>query len=169
MIRFDDVHAIRLIAQACNIQFVPSLHHCIATYSDSDRLEGGVLFTDFWGGSVAMHVAGFRKGWGNRAIIYLAFDYPFRQLGCKKLFAIVPQWNIVSRNTSLHIGFKIEYLVHDVFNMPEDVNGMFIMSMRKEDCKWLNMPMPFIEYAPLERTNRIDLPLAILPTIGGMQ
>ena len=53
--------------------------------------------------------------------------------------------------------------------MPDGVNGMYIMSMRKEDCQWLDMQMPFIEYAPPERTNRVDLPLAILPTIGVMQ
>ena len=68
MIRFDDVHAIRCIAQAVGIQFVPSLHHCIAEYDTTDKLTGGVLFTDFWGGSVGMHVAGFRKNWGSRAI-----------------------------------------------------------------------------------------------------
>ena len=56
-----------------------------------------------------------------------------------------------------------------MFNFLHGLNGMYIMSMRKEDCKWLDMPMPFIEYAPIERTNRIDLPLASLPTIGGMQ
>ena len=73
------------------------------------QAEGGVLFTDFWGGSVAIHMAGFRKGWGTRAIIYLAFDYPFRQLKVKKLFALVPEWNYQVAQQSLHIGFKIEY------------------------------------------------------------
>ena len=169
MIRFDDVHAIRCIAQAVGIQFVPSLHHCIAEYDERDVLRGGVLFTDFWGGSVGMHVAGFRKNWGSRAIIYLAFDYPFRQLKVKKIFSLVPEWNYHSRNMALRIGFKIEYKADDVFNFEHSLNGMYVMSMRKEDCKWLNIPMPFIEYAPLERTNRVDLPLAVLPTIGGMQ
>jgi hypothetical protein len=46
---------------------------------------------------------------------------------------------------------------------------MYVMSMRKEDCKWLDMKMPFIDYAPPEQTNRIDWPLASLPTIGAMQ
>jgi hypothetical protein len=49
------------------------------------------------------------------------------------------------------------------------VNGMYIMSMLKDQCKWLDMPMPFIEYAPPERTNNINLSLASMPTVGVMQ
>jgi hypothetical protein len=168
-IRFDDVHAIKLIAHAAQIQFVPHLHHCIASYSESDQLKGGVLFTDYWGGSVQIHMAGFCRNWVSKAMVYLAFDYPFRQLAVNKLFAVVPEWNHISRNNTLHLGFKIEYKVDDVFDNPHGVNGMYLMSMYKNDCRWLNMKMPYIEYAPPERTNRLDVPLALLPTIGGMQ
>ena len=169
LIRFDDVHAIKLIARAARIQFVPSLHHCIASYDENDILKGGVLFTDYWGGSVAIHMAGFRKYWVSKAMVYLAFDYPFRQLGVKKLFALVPEWNVVSRNNTLHLGFKIEHKVDDVFNNADGVNGMYICSMKKEECRWLGMKMPYIEYATPERTNRVDQPLSQMATIGMMQ
>lgn len=171
MIRVDDVHAIRLIAMASHIQFVPHIHHCIASYTESDSLKGGVLFTDYWGngGSCQLHVAGFRPGWASKALLYLAFNYPFRQLGVKKIFGLVPERNHVARNFNIHLGFRIEYMVEDVFNHMDGVNGMYLMSMRKDECKWLNMRMPFIDYAPPERTNTITLPLASLPTMGGMQ
>ena len=52
MIRINDIHAIRLIAQAAEIEFVPKLHHCIATYSETDQLAGGVIFTNYRIGSV---------------------------------------------------------------------------------------------------------------------
>jgi hypothetical protein len=132
-------------------------------------LLGGVLYTDYWGGSTQMHFAGFKPNWANRALIYLAFDYPFRQLGVKKVFGLIPEYNVQSRNTALHLGFKIEYLAPDVFDMSDGVNGMYLMSMMKQDCKWLSMRMPYIEYAPPERTNSINLPLASLPTVGVMQ
>lgn len=171
MIRIDDVHAIRLIAQAAHVQFVPRLHHCIASYDEQDRITGGVLFTDYWGNgsSCQMHVACFNKHWASKAMLYLAFDYPFRQLGVKKVFGLVPEENVAARNFDLKLGFKIEYLVEDVFNNPVGLNGMYLLSMRKEDCKWLNMKMPYIEYAPLERTNNVNIPLLHLPTMGGMQ
>jgi hypothetical protein len=169
MFRFDDVHAIKLIAEASHIEFVPRLHHCIARYSESDRLLGGVLFTEYRVGSVLIHMAGFDPHWVNKSMVYLAFNYPFIQLNVKKLIGMVPERNIKSRNNTLHLGFKIEYLVEDVLGYEDGVNGMYLMSMRKEDCRWLKMRMPYIEYAPKERTNNIELPLAHLPTVGMMQ
>jgi RimJ/RimL family protein N-acetyltransferase len=167
MIRFDDVHAIRLIAQASHIQFVPRLHRCIARYNERDQLMGGVLFTEFRGGSVAIHMAGFNPHWVNRAMIYLAFDYPFKQLQVKKLIGLVPESNVRARNANLKLGFKIEHLITDIYN--GSVNGMYIMSMLKDECRWLDMKMPFIDYAPPERTNDVNLPLADMPTVGLMQ
>jgi RimJ/RimL family protein N-acetyltransferase len=167
MFRFDDVHSIRAIAHAAHIQFVPRLHHAIARYSETDRLLGGVLFTEYRGGSVAIHMAGFDPHWVNRAMIYLAFDYPFNQLKVKKLIGLVPESNVRARNANLKLGFRIEYLIDDVYNGP--VNGMYIMSMLRDACKWLDMPMPLIEYAPPERTNDINLPLASMATVGVMQ
>lgn len=167
MMRVDDVHAIRAIALAAHIQFVPRLHHCIARYSETDRLLGGVLFTEYRGGSVMIHMAGFDPHWVNRAMIYLAFDYPFNQLKVKKLIGLVPESNVRARNANLKLGFKAEYLIEDVYS-GED-SGMLIMSMRREECKWLDMQMPYIEFAPPERTNNINLPLASMPTVGAMQ
>ena len=167
MFRVDDVHSSRMIAQAAHIQFVPRLHHAIARYTDTDRLLGGVLFTEYRGGSVAIHMAGFDPRWVNKAMIYLAFDYPFRQLKVKKLIGLVPESNVKAYESSLRLGFKVEYLLEDVYNGP--MNGLYIMSMLKDECRWLNMPMPYIEYAPLERTNNVNLPLAHMPTVGQMQ
>lgn len=169
MIRIDDVHAIRLLARAAHLQFVPRFHHCIARYSESDKLLGGTLYTDYWGGSVGCHFAGFTPNWINRELLWLGFDYPFNQLKVKKLFGLIPEWNVQSRNTGLRLGFKIEYLVEGVFNHTDGVNGMYITSMKREDCKWLDMKMPYIEFAPAERTNDINLPLATMPTVGAMQ
>ena len=167
--RVDDVHSIRLIAMASQMEFIPKLHHCIARYNDSDRLMGGVLFTEYRVGSVCIHMAGFHPNWVNRPMIYLAFDYPFNQLKVKKLIGLVPERNVKSRNNTLHLGFKIEYLSPDVLGYPDGINGMYLMSMYRKDCRWLDMNMPFIDYAPPERTNNIELPLAFTPTIGMMQ
>lgn len=169
-IRIDDVHAIKLLAQAASIQFVPRLHHCIANYSKDDKLLGGTLYTDYWGGSVGCHFAGFFPNWINRELLWLGFQYPFVQLGVNKLFGLIPEWNVTSRNTALRLGFQIEYLAPDVFNNPDGINGMYITSMYKHACRWLDMSEPVIHYAPPERTNPVVLhPLALMPTVGAMQ
>lgn len=166
MIRIDDIHAIKLLANAARLQFVPHLHHCIARYSHDDKLMGGTLYTDYWGGSVGCHFAGFFPNWINKELLWLGFDYPFNQLKVKKIFGLIPEWNVASRNTGLRLGFKIEHLVDGVFDNPDGVNGMYITSMLREDCRWLKMKMPYIEYAPKDRMN--SLPLALMPTAGAM-
>lgn len=171
MFRINDTHAIKLIARACIIEFVPKLHHCIADYTEDDKLKGGVLFTDYYsGGSAMIHMAGFRRNWVSKAMVYLAFDYPFRQLKVRKLMGMVPEYNIRALNADLHLGFKVEYLSPDVLGRADGVNGMYLVSMYREDCRWLNMPMPYIEYAPEELTNDIIQQVsAPIPAAGWLQ
>jgi len=80
---------------------------------------------------------------------------------------LVPESNVRAHNANLKLGFKDEHLIKDVYNGL--MSGMHIMSMLKEECRWLDLPMPFIEYAPPERTNDINLPLANMTTVGAMQ
>ena len=169
MVRLDDIHSIKLIAQAAHVQFVPILHHCIAEYDSRDCLRGGMLYTDYWGGSTQCHFAGFQKGWITKSLLWLGFDYPFNKMRVNKLFGLIPEYNVASRNIGLRLGFKIEYLAADVFNYPDGVNGMYLMSMRREECKWLNMPRPHIEFAPRELTAPLNCSLATVEPIGMMQ
>ena len=138
------------------------LHQCIANYDSCDVLRGGVLYTDYMGGSLQMHMAGFHPNWITKALLFLAFDYPFKQLQLKKVFALVPEWNVLSRNMCQRLGFIIEYRTDDVFNRVDGVDGMYLLSMRKEACKWLEMEKPIIDQAPPERTNSITRQLSIV-------
>jgi hypothetical protein len=167
MIRINDVHATMLIAQASIIEFVPKLHHCIADYSADDQLKGGVLFTNYRVGSVAIHMAGFRPNWVSKSMLYLAFHFPFQQLKVKKLFGAVPERNVAARNSNTRLGFKIEYMTEDVYDYEDGVNGMYLMSMTKAECKWLDMKMPYIEYAPEERMGHIQ-PLDAMPAYNNL-
>lgn len=127
---------------------------------------GGVLFTD-WNnmGSVQMHMALFGGFGGMRPLLYLVYQYPFEQLKVKKVFGLVPEFNARARNMNLHMGFKIEYVVDDVF-AGEAPCGMYIMSMTRNECRWLNMKPPPVEYAPMIFTDRVDQRL--MEPIGGM-
>lgn len=157
MIRVNDMHSIRLIAAAAEVQFVPKLHACVARYSKNDALMGGVLFTDYRVGSVVMHWAAFHRNWVSRALIWLSFDYPFRQLGVDKVFGLTPESNVIARNAALRFGFKIEGTVKDVFRRADGYNNLYVLGMYKKDCKWLDMPVPVIEYAPIAQTSNVDL------------
>jgi hypothetical protein len=166
MLRINDVHAIKLIAKAAEVEFVPVLHGCVARYSAIDRLMGGVLYTDFRGGSVVMHWAGFAPNWVSRALIWLAFDYPFRHLSVDKVFGLTPESNVTARNAALRFGFKIENVIDGVFRRPDGYNNLYVLGMRKQDCKWLDMPVPVLRFAPVAQTNTIDM--VTMPSPSGM-
>lgn len=147
MLRINDVHSIKLIMQAAQVQYVPEWHYAIADYDKGDCIKGGVIYTEYWGGSVMMHTAGFQRNWVSKALLWIAFDYPFDKLGVNKVFAPVPEWNWRSRNFCLHLGFKPECKMSDVFSREDGVNGMDILAMYKKDCRWVTMPRPELKFA----------------------
>lgn len=82
-----------------------------------------------------MHVAGFRADWVNRDMLWVGFDYPFNQLGCKKIFGQVAESNRKALEFDLKLGFKIVTKLDDVF--PD--GGCFVLSLAREDCRWLKL------------------------------
>ena len=52
---------------------------------------GGVIFSNYTGESIAMHSAAWDQHWINRDMLFVIFDYPFNQLGVKRMFGQVPR------------------------------------------------------------------------------
>lgn len=80
-------------------------------------------------------MAGFRPDWANRDMLWVAFDYPFNQLGCKKLFGQVPESNPKALEIDLKLGFKIIAKIDDVF--PD--GALIVVALDRDDCRWLNL------------------------------
>lgn len=135
MIRFnhpDDGHAIA--AQAGTV-FNPAVDVVIAKFKEKS-LRGGLILNGYTGASINMHVASFDRRWGSRDVLWVAFDYPFNQLGCKKVFGQIPANNIQALEFDLHLGFKIEARIKDVFPGGED---LIVVSMSRDECRWLDL------------------------------
>jgi RimJ/RimL family protein N-acetyltransferase len=122
------------IAEAAGVIFNPEADIVISRLSNGE-LAGGVLYNGYTRASINMHVAAFSPRWGSRDMLWVCFDYPFNQLGCKKVFGQVPSKNEHALEFNLKLGFKIETLIPDVF--PED--DLLVVSMVREDCRWLNI------------------------------
>jgi RimJ/RimL family protein N-acetyltransferase len=122
------------IAEAAGVIFNPEADIVISRLSN-EELVGGVLYNGYTRASINMHVAAFSPRWGSRDMLWVCFDYPFNQLGCKKVFGQVPSKNEHALEFNLKLGFKIETLIPDVF--PED--DLLVVSMVREDCRWLNI------------------------------
>lgn len=122
------------IAEAAGVIFNPEADIVISHLSKGE-LTGGVLYNGYTRASINMHVAAFSPRWGSRDMLWVCFDYPFNQLGCKKVFGQVPSKNEHALEFNLKLGFKIETLIPDVF--PED--DLLVVSMVREDCRWLKI------------------------------
>lgn len=98
----------------------------------SGELVAGVLYDNYNGASVCMHVAGEGR-WMNRDFLWYAFHYPFNEMKVKKIIGLVPS---VAENVlqfDEHIGFVEEHRIADAH--PE--GDLVILSMTREQCRFL--------------------------------
>lgn len=94
-------------------------------------------YDSFNGASVQMVIAVEPKGM-SRDFLWAMFDYPFNQLGVKKIIAQISQRNLKSLNFALHLGAKREATIKDA--CPD--GDMHLLTMTKENCKFLFIRRP---------------------------
>jgi RimJ/RimL family protein N-acetyltransferase len=96
------------------------------------EIVGGVLFTDFNGANLMMHVAG-EGNWLNRQMLKVCFDFPFVRLKAKRVTGIVLASNEAARRFDEHLGFKLEAVLKEAH--PE--GDLLLYCMRADECRWL--------------------------------
>lgn len=163
MIRINDTHAIRLIAQYAMIDLGAKVH-CIAHYDNNDVITGGVLLVNDNGWSMEIHSASFKPNWGRQELLWAVFNYVFRVRRIKKLFGRVPEGNVRARKFNRNLGFTEEAIINDVFHGGE---GLVVMSMYEDDCKFLHMKLPAVKFAPPDKTSIVEVHEYSQEYIGG--
>lgn len=134
MIYFNDIEHGYAIAQAAGCNYNPAVDVVISR-TESDELYGGVIYQNYTGTSIGVHMAGFNPHWGNRDLLWVIFDYAFRQLGCKKVFGQLPASNTKALEIDLKLGFKIVTTIDDVF--PD--GALIVVALDRDDCRWLKI------------------------------
>ena len=100
-----------------------------------DELIAGVMFDDYNGSNMWMHVAAIPgRRWMTRDFLYATFAYPFLQLNIRRLSGWVEADNIDARKFDEHIGFKQEAVLKQAGRNGVDV---IIYSMFKDDCRFI--------------------------------
>ncbi len=123
------------IANEAGVIFNPKSDPVIARVVKGEVI-GGVIFNGYSPrGSICMHMAGFDPRWISRDLIWVCFDYPFNQLGVKKIFANTPETCTTALKMNRKFGFLREMRVKDVF---ED-GDLIVMDMYRHECRWLNI------------------------------
>lgn len=97
------------------------------------RLVGGILYEDFNGANIICHIAGEGHYWLDRTFLWMIFDYPFRQLGVRRMTAPVASSNAACINFVQRLGFEREAILHDAH--PD--GDILVFKMTAENCRWL--------------------------------
>lgn len=96
------------------------------------KLIAGVLFDGYSERAVNIHLACDKPL--TREFIWFCFYYAFEQLRVKKLLGMVESTNEKALRLNKKLGFVHEHTIKD----GSKSGDMVILSMTREQCKWLN-------------------------------
>lgn len=102
--------------------------------AENTELKCGVVYYNQRGHDVEMTIYAETARWANRGNIRAFLHYPFIQLGCERVTAIVDEENVTCQRFLVGIGF-----IHEGTHpkaMPNK-NTAYSYGMLKEDCRWL--------------------------------
>lgn len=123
----------RFVCDRINKQWIPEACTAIGL-EENGEIIAGVLYDDFNGANVCMHVASLPgKKWMTREYLWFCFHYPFEQLCVKRITGLVAGSNAATLNFDKHLGFIEEARLHDAH--PD--GDIIVLVMRKEDCRFL--------------------------------
>jgi hypothetical protein len=100
------------------------------------RMVAGVVYEDFTDFACSAHIAIARPSPLVRTFLYAAFWYPFTELKLKKMIGYVRSDNEAALKLDEWMGFKREHVITGMYGDAD----MVIVSMNREDCRWIAQP-----------------------------
>ena len=94
----------------------------------------GVVYDDYNGAAISMHVAARGQRWLTRKLLRYAFWYPFCQLKVRRVTGMVSAANTACRRFAEHLGFTLEAVLKDAH--PE--GDMCVYRMLRKECRYIN-------------------------------
>lgn len=85
------------------------------------------------GGSIQIHTAIANPKYVTRRAIQAVFEYPFCQLGVKKVLGNINSENEAALTFNIRLGFHVEAIISDAY----DMGSLYILSMTRKQCRWL--------------------------------
>ena len=111
----------------------PNVAQAAIGWLRDDDLVCGVTYDNYTGKSITATIAVEPAAVLPKSFMWAIFDYPFKQLGVWKMLAYVAESNYKSRALVEKMGFTQETVITDYY--PD--GDLFIYSMNKEQCRWL--------------------------------
>lgn len=119
------------VCAAAEVPFVPGMP-AIGWVADGVPVAG-LVYTDFTGTSISMHSRCDDRKKVGREFFWTIFDYPFNQLGVKRVTGLVSTANLNAQRVDEHLGFVEEARLKDYFRDGDAI----VYIMTRETCKWL--------------------------------
>jgi len=127
------------VAKRTSVHYLPSNYTAIAK-----KDEKGVVVGWIYNGFITdnsrkivdcqIHVAARENTkWATKDFLFHAFSYPFDQIGCNRITALIKEKNKMALKTCIRLGFKKEGLLREA----QDGENLVVLGMLKKECKWI--------------------------------
>lgn len=100
------------------------------------KMVAGVAYAEWNGVNVVCHIASEGKRWATREYLGTIFDYPYNQLGVKRITVVVGEGNKDSRRFVEHLGFSREANLSSA----HPTGDLLVYRMFRNDCVYLREP-----------------------------
>lgn len=130
MIVFDVDRIALWVCERAGGAYYPGSCQGIAMEEDG-VLTAGVLYDQFNGRSVCMHVAIEKPV--SRRFTRMAFDYPFNQMKVQKVIGLVDSTNTKALRFDKMLGFIEEARIADAGRCGD----LTILTMTRQQCRWI--------------------------------
>lgn len=114
-----------------------SFSHTPATWLTSLDQQGNILgvavFSRFTTGNCEITVASSSPRFISKSFALAVAAYPFLQLACRRVTAIIAEDNIRSLKLAQRLGFQVEGTLRDWF----PGGNAKILGLLRQDCEWL--------------------------------
>ncbi len=105
-------------------------------WAKDGKLVAGVAYANWNGVNVETHIASDgSKKWLTKKYLYTILDYPYNQLGVKRITSCVGEGNADSRRFVEHLGFSLEARLEKA----HPTGDLLIYRMFAKDCKYVEI------------------------------
>jgi len=102
-------------------------------WEHNGKIVAGVMYEEYTEASIHATIAVESGSVIQRGFLWAMFDYPFGQMGVKKIIVQISSANEASENLAMHLGFTLEARIKDAY-----LDGdRLIYTMTKDNCRWL--------------------------------
>lgn len=101
----------------------------------SGRLVAGVIYNAYEGANVNMHIGAVGSHWMTPEFLFAAFDYPFNELGKRRITACVRSKNARAIKFVKKLGFEYEGTMRHYYKDDD----MLFFGMLRDKCRFLDL------------------------------